>query len=406
MLVGAVVALRSVALVELDLVFFVLGFAGPGLVGLSTLLVLGGAARVAWVLRRAREGSERTVETGRSLPTRLRLPRLLLLPLVQVRWGWERPHADVEAAPRGLWLEEHAALRERGRWNEIERSVVVEDVLGLARLRWTHRQRTVLVAVPHAGALRRLPLLVSMAGGDEVPHPMGIAEGDRLEIRRYTPGDPARFIHWKVFGRTRRLFVRVPERALTRARRTVAYLVAGPRDDASAAAARVALEHHALGTEWLFGADGTVGSLDDVHEATMAIVRSIEARDEGGLGLERFLRDAERTGPASLVLFVPPVPGNWLPRALAAVRSRAGRARVIVATDGIAAAPTQQSAWRWLLRTEPVRRTLASELDEVVRAFSALRCEVVVLDRISGQRLGEPHRRAAVAAASDSTEAA
>ena len=81
--------------------------------------------------------------------------------------------------------------------------------------------------LPHLGGIRRLPVLTSLTGGEEFPHPMGLEDGDRVELRRYVPGDSARFIHWKVFGRTRKLMVRVPERALSRARRTVAYLVAG-----------------------------------------------------------------------------------------------------------------------------------------------------------------------------------
>jgi len=392
--VGAVAALRFLALVELDLVFLVIGYGGAG-VALSTLvLVVLGALRVAWSLRSARTAPDRRLETARSLPTGLRLPRLLLLPFVRVRWTWEAPLADVELAERGLSVTESVALRERGQTTEIARRIVVEDAFGLCRLAWTHRQRASLVTLPHAGALRQLPLLVSMAGGDDVPHPMGITEGDRVELRRYAPGDPARLIHWKVFGRTRRLMVRMPERALTRARRTVSYLVAGPRDEASAAAARVAVESGVLGSEWVFGADGTAGEASDAHEASSAIVRSIEARADGGVALEGFVARAERTGPASLVLFVPPVPGPWLARALAVAKRRGNRTRVVVATDGIDAAPPRPRWWRFFVRTARVDRTTARDLDEVVRAFASLRCEVVVLDRVSGRRLGEAHRKA------------
>lgn len=391
---GAAAALRFLALVELDLVFLVIGYGGAGVALSTLLLVVLGALRVAWALRSARTAPDRRLETARSLPTGLRLPRLLLLPFVRVRWSWESPAADLELVERGLAVTEHAAVRERGQTGEIARRVVVEDAFGLCRVAWTHRQRASLVTLPHAGALRQLPLLVSMAGGDDVPHPMGVAEGDRIELRRYAPGDPARFIHWKVFGRTRRLMVRMPERALTRARRTVSYLVAGPRDEASAAAARVAVESGVLGSEWVFGADGTPGEAGDAHEATSAIVRSIEARAEGAAALEGFLARAERTGPASLVLFVPPVPGPWLPRALAVAKRRGDRTRVVVATDGIDAAPPRPRWWRFLMRTAPVDRTTSRDLDEVVRAFASLRCEVVVLDRVSGRRLGEAHRKA------------
>ena len=130
-------------------------------------------------------------------------------------------------------------------------------MLGLARFGLYHEDPSALTVVPHAGGLSQMPLLISMSGGDEIPHPMGVADGDRVELRRYAPGDPARFIHWKAFSRTRKLMVRVPERALSRARRVVAYQVAGPDDEASAAAAKVAAESGSLGGEWIFGADGS-----------------------------------------------------------------------------------------------------------------------------------------------------
>jgi hypothetical protein len=101
--------------------------------------------------------------------------------------------------------------------------------------------------------------------------------------------------------------VRMPERAITRAKRTVCYLVGGPRDEASAAAARVAVESGVLGDEWIFGADGTAGEASHPHEAVMAIVRSADIGSEGAVALESFVARAERLGPASLVLFVPPV---------------------------------------------------------------------------------------------------
>jgi hypothetical protein len=391
---GAFAAVRFLAYVELDLVFLVIGYGSAGVAIASLLFVIVGAIRIAWRLRSARTAPDRRLETGRMLPTGLALPRLLLLPFVRVRWTWDAPAAELELAAKGLSVHEQASLRSRGTTDEITRRVVVEDAFGLARIAWSHRQRASLVTLPHAGALKQLPLLVSMAGGDDIPHPMGIADGDRIELRRYAPGDPARFIHWKVFGRTRRLMVRMPERALTRAKRTVSYLVGGPRDEASAAAARVAVESGVLGDEWVFGADGTAGEASDPHEAVMAIVRSAGVGDDGAIALESFVARAERLGPASLVLFVPPVPGPWLARAVAVAQRRGSRTRVVVATDGLDASRPEPAWWRFFVTSPRRERTLARELDEVVHAFATLRCEVVVLDRVSGRRLGEVHRKA------------
>ena len=67
--------------------------------------------------------------------------------------------------------------------------------------------------------------------------------------------DSPRLILWKVYARTRRLFVRTSERALEAAPRTCAYLVADPQDEAAATLARTVLERGLLGDRWRFGAD-------------------------------------------------------------------------------------------------------------------------------------------------------
>ena len=130
-------------------------------------------------------------------------------------------------AERGRLRGAGDASASRAFTRSVIRRVVVQDAFGLSRIAFQHRQPGPIEVLPHLGGIRRLPVLTSLTGGEEYPHPMGLEDGDRVELRRYVPGDSARFIHWKVFGRTRKLMVRMPERALSRARRTVAYLVAG-----------------------------------------------------------------------------------------------------------------------------------------------------------------------------------
>ena len=144
----------------------------------------------------------------------------------------------------------------------------------------------------------------------------------------------------------------------------------------------------------MFGADGTAGDTDEPGPAVDRIVRSVEARGDGALGLRAFIDRAEKTGPASLVLFVPPVPGPWLERVVALVRHRAHRTRVILATDGVDVA-VPRARWRNLLATGVERSgTRAEDLDAVVRALAAVRVDVLVLDRTTGRRLGAAQRAA------------
>ncbi len=404
----AYAARRFFGVEQLDLVLLVVGYAGLGLPVVAVVLV--SLAALVLKLRRLRTtsdgGGALRLETRRRAPTGLVVPSLWWLPLVQVRWEWERPEG-VRVVPQRRFgkLVEEVVAQERGEHRGLRRRLVVEDALGLARLALRKDDALEVVVVPTAGALRSVPALASFAGGDDQPHPLGVEEGDRIELRRYAPGDPARFIHWKVFARTGKLMVRRHEKALVQARRTVAYLVAGPGDDATAGAARVALETHALGAEWVFGADGgDAAGTSVVSEVVSLVVRSAAQRERGAAGLAAFLARADREGPASLVVFAPPEPGEWLPRVLAQL-ARRRHVRVVVALDAVApGAPRRR--WRtWLARalalTAPRAGTPADRLESVLRALAAARAEVLLFDRTTGRALGDAHRRAMVSLANE-----
>lgn len=394
---GAGAALRWIAFAETDLVWLVVGFSVLGLVLASLLSVLLAAAWVKWRTRvpEHAEVERRSLDTGRLVPSGFSAPTLFWMPLIQIDWTWERPaSADVSIDVVRLRMREKVRLHERGRVLGVRRRVVVQDAFGLARVAIRQKDPMELSVLPHPGRLGETPMLVSLAGGDERPHPMGVEDGDRVELRRYAPGDPARFIHWKVFGRTRKLMVRVPERALSPARRTVCYQVAGEGDEASAAAARVAIEAGVFGADWRFSADGASSDTDRVDEALAMIVGSAQARERGGAGLQSFLERAERAGPASAVLFVPPRPGPWLDRVVRVAKARAARTRFVVATDGVDTKPPAPLWRRLLLLPENREGTPSDDLDRVLRTLGGTRAEVIVLDRASGKRLGARHRAA------------
>jgi hypothetical protein len=282
---AAAVGLRVFAFARLDLVWLVVAYALLGLLAFDLLLVVV-ATVVLKVRLRAPEGQVLVTQTETPTLTGFVLPRWTFVPLIRVQHELVAPvHAALVESPwagRPRELQDEGPLRDaewvrfarRGEASVIERRVVVSDVLGLSQLAFRLRQELSLAVRPHPGALERMPVLTSLAAGDEQAHPLGAADGDRIELRRYQPGDPARFIHWKIYARTGKLLVRQPERSLTQTTRTVAYLIAGPRDEASAAAARVALEQGALGADWLFGADGTPTPASDLPAALEAIVRS------------------------------------------------------------------------------------------------------------------------------------
>jgi uncharacterized protein (DUF58 family) len=310
--------------------------------------------------------------------------------VVQLRWTWVSPEASVEEplSERGR-LRERVTLHQRGVFESIERRVVVQDAFGLARIAFRHRQSGPIEVLPHLGGIRRLPVLTSLTGGEEFPHPMGLEDGDRVELRRYVPGDSARFIHWKVFGRTRTLMVRVPERALSRARRTVAYLVAGPHDEAAAAAARAAIEEEVLGADWQFAADGSPQATSNRSEAILKVMRSSAFVGRSGAGIKQFLAQVDPAGPAALVVFAPPTTGNWLDEMRSLSARRYGRIRVVIAVDAVHDRSDRPSWRRWLLMPTASSGVERADLERVGRALGQMRCEVVIIDRVSGRVLGD-----------------
>ncbi|MDW8363752.1 MAG: DUF58 domain-containing protein [Myxococcales bacterium] len=378
-----VAALSGPAYGTLDLVSFVAGWAALLLTGSCLLAVVG--VGVATFVRLRPTGRDRPLEmeTGRSTPSGFAMRFRRGMPLVRLDARPIEP-AGIEAQMReqGDRLEEWLTAACRGEHGSVLRRLVCEDAFGLCRIAVHRRDPLALFVEPHVGALGRLHALPGFVGGEERPHPMGLDDGDRTELRRYVAGDSVRFVHWKLYARTRQWMVRIPERALSVARRAAGYLVAGESDEASAGAARAAVQSGALGHEWVFGADGSNELARDVRHARALVVSSAAARDQGGLGLASFAARVERTGPASFVLFVPSEPGPWLDRVVAFCRARPARVRVVVGLDGLPVPPPPR--WRrWLMRTTvPPQR---HGIDSVLHALHRAGASVLLLDRATGR---------------------
>lgn len=400
---GAGWLLWAFAYAQLDLVVLAAGWGAIGLVALANLSTVAAAILVDRRLRRhfpPTGGDPITLEAGRPSPTGATLPALTWFPFVQLGWRWEAPPdsahfpaAVVESRRGGQGFWEVVTLQERTDQRRVRRRAEVGDVFGLARIALRRDAPTPVRALPQVGRLGTAATLQSLAGGDEQPHPMGLVDGDRVDLRRYVPGDPARFIHWKVFGRTRKLVVRTPERSLSRARRTLVYLVAGRDDEASAAACRLALAKNAFGDDWTLSADGAGGDTSRPEEALAFVVRSVAHRDRGAEALASFLERGHRAGPAALVLFVPPRPGPWVDRVAEAARRRSRPPRVVIGVDGLAAAAPAPRWWRALAADPPPAGSPLAELEQVVERLAGAGCEVTVHDRVSGRLLGREARR-------------
>jgi hypothetical protein len=290
-----------------------LGLSIAGLV--ATALALGLVLLTSlclWALP-SKEENPLTLEAGVPWKTGYVIPLMGWLPLVKVSWSWQRPDG-VKVSIHSRWgrLEEEIIAEERALRQTIVRRLEISDVFGLTRFAVLHRTKQQIKVIPGKGQLGPQQLLQQHDHGDQQGHPQGKAQGDLIEMRPYTPGDPLKLVLWRIYARTGRMLVRTPERAVSPSERTLAYLVARKGDEATAGVARSLLENGSLSTDWLFRAEGEETAVRGAPEAVDQVIRSANARPRGGEGLEIFLELGESEGVRACILVVPAQPGKWL----------------------------------------------------------------------------------------------
>lgn len=361
------------------------------LVALGLLALCGACAGLAalslwWSLRRDDTALPDRLETTRAVRTGFRFARLIAWPLVEVRMTWEHPPGvEVALAPAGRWFEETVTAHERGRHERVVRRFVVEDIFGLTAVAFRRAVARPLVIVP-APSARGPAIAAGHAAGDGFSHPLGEPQGDLIEMRAYGHGDPLRHVLWKTFARTRRLLVRMPERAISPRPTTSAYLVAGAGDEPAAATARLYVEAGLLGEDFVFAADGAAAPTSEAAQALELIVDSVQRRADGAAELDAFRRGIEPVRLGRCVVFAPPSDGAWCERVAAFSRALPAPALVIIGVDGDVAAPPRRRAARWLLRDRG-RAAVHRELGTVRAKLEAAGLQVKVLHRASGQVL-------------------
>lgn len=406
LLVGSACALAlfHYGLARIDLVLLIVGVVGLGLVALCFLLTTV-AALVLW--RRLRGGvveSDLLAECGYPRWTGFSLGTPWFLPFIRIGWGWRDPEVRLQQVRRGLRIYERIIPLRRTLRDDIVREFEVSDSFGLTRIRFPILEERVVRFAPSAGALKQMHVIRSMAAGDELSHPDGPQQGERMDMRHYSPGDPIRFVLWKVFARSREVVVRTPERAIGPVHQTVAYLVTGKADEPGAGAARVAVECGALGGDWVLGADGCADRAESSTDALELLARSANAPPEaGGGGLGSFLADATPGGQGRALVFVPARPGPWLERVGGAVRSRGQTAvEFVVCADGVDRNAGPRGWFRRYAYKSPgesadpsfgVGPASAEDVATVCKALAMTGARVIVLDRLHGRVYSEAHQR-------------
>ena len=384
-----------------DLVLLVAGLGGALILItllLSTLLM----AAIAFPRsRKASTPGELDLDTGIPQPTGFRLRRPNWIPFAVLDWQWVddgsgETAALVELEREGPDLVELASPDRRCIVKKVIRRFTVRDLFGLTEISWRRREEVSLRVLPYRGMLAQMPPPAGMAEGDDLSDPFAEPKGDRVEMRQYAPGDPLRMVLWKVYARTGKMMVRTPERSVAERKRGCAYLVTGPHDDATAAAARVAIERNLLGDDWCFAADAVEREANDDREAAFEIIaRSGEARPEDRAAqLAAFLTRRENEGFQFCLLFIPPDDESWNAVAAQSAATATMRVQVLTAASEIVpdAPPPRglrEIAARWLLKTRPSGAVALSEIRARAAAVKGLANELIVVERSSGHAISD-----------------
>lgn len=373
-----------------------------GLGGLLVLIVLLACMLLAAALtflhcRRAATPGELDLDTGVPQHTGFRMPALRFIPFTVVQWEWVddgggEAAARVEIERQGKEMLELAAPARRSIVTRIVRRFAVRDLFGWTEISWRRTDNVSLRVLPYRGRLSEMPPPAGFADGDDISDPFAAPRGDRVEMRQYAPGDPLRMVLWKVYARTGKMMVRTPERSVAERKRGCAYLVTSPGDDATAAAARVAIERGLLGEDWCLAADGVDKEAKDDREAAMEIIaRSGEAApSDQAANLGAFLTRREAEGYQFCLLFVPPDASAWEAVAAQAAATATMRVQILSAAVEILPEEDPRPAWRrhverWMLKPSANGGITLTGVRQRAASVAGLGSELIIVDRQSGQ---------------------
>jgi hypothetical protein len=276
----------------------------------------------------------------------------------------------------------------RGVYRKLVRRMTVRDLLGLACITWDVPEASDFQILPSRGRLDDLIVLSSLYRGDDLSDPRGDPHGDRVDMRQYAHGDSPRMILWKVYARSRKLMVRIPERAITARPRVCGYMVGGADTEPVSGLARVVLERNLLGEGWRFGADGTPGHTSILPEALRMVAQSgtLPEHTTPGSGLQTYIETAQKEGYGSLFLFVPSRSAAWVGRVKTALATSSLKVSLFVGSDCLVDAPAPEPRWRrWVLKKPPDRGPGAEAMAQVAAHFQHTVQEVWRVDRQAGR---------------------
>jgi hypothetical protein len=296
-----------------DLVLFTGALVIIAIQALLLTLTIGTAFVAAWRSRKARcPVASLQLETNSECSTGFAVRFPGWLPFVSLSWEWVTPPGvEVRQRRKGAMLEEDVVPGSRGMSGSIQRKFTLRDFLGLSAIQWMAMDPVALRILPARIADTGLALPLGLGIGEDLSDPSGTPIGDQVDMRGYQHGDSPRLIRWKLYARTGKLMIRMPERAIAEQPSTCAYLLGGKSAGSASELARELLERGSFGGEFLFGAEGSAKvSYGDIELARDIVAESGMEKTLSCAGLPGFLRTASDSGFSDCLLFAPPEIAN------------------------------------------------------------------------------------------------
>ena len=200
---------------RMDFVVLAAGFAGALTVFVLLLCTLTGASFLFFASRRAvTSGGALDLATNQPQSTGYRVRYPGWIPCAIARWNWENTvyrDASVSVKKENGLLSETVTPARRCVTDRVTRRFFVRDIFGLTEISWRRAEKSNLHVLPNRGMLTQTPPPFGASDGDDLPDPWAALCGDRVDMRPYVPGDPLRTVLWKVYARSGRMMVRIPE---------------------------------------------------------------------------------------------------------------------------------------------------------------------------------------------------
>lgn len=304
LILAAAVYYRGVG--ELDMVTLAAGGALLVVQLLAIVVVVVATLIVRRQIVRREQPTFLELVSGREVHSGYSVPFWYYVPLIRLNWSVREFAAVTQNEPHRGTLREVVKCERRGLTQGVTRRFTVTDTLGLSSLSWEQHSPGRARVLPHPGCLEQPDILLSLVSGEDISDPRGDPQGDRVDMRQYQKGDPMKFILWKVYSRSGKVMVRVPERALAARPRACCYLLSGAHDEASAALARVLIQMDMLGEEWRFGAQGRERDAVQKEDAFDLLALSGNESEANCKDLQRFLLQSEKDGYGFCLVLAPP----------------------------------------------------------------------------------------------------